>query len=141
MDDKILVAGIAACAALLGSLIPQAFSFFKERAERSFVRQKEQRDIQVLVYEELLLALQDTMNNGDSSFPAFQKAILKVSLHGDANTSKVSLEYFDTLMKRGHELKAEEHANYQTNILNAMKAQLSLPEVERFEIIRFDAQK
>lgn len=141
MDEKIFVAVIAACAALLGSLIPQVFSFFKERAERKLARHKEQRDIQVLVYEELLLALQDTMNQGCSSFPAFQKAILKVSLHGDANTSKVLLEYFDTLVKRGRELKAEEHANYQTRILNAMKVQLSLPEVERFEIIRFGVQK
>ncbi len=137
MDDKILVAGIAALAALLGSLIPQIFSYFKDRSEREFVKQKEQRDIQILVYEELLLALQDVMNNGNPSFPAFQKAILKVSLHGDGNTSKVSLEYFNTLVKRGHELGPKDHADYQTKIMNSMKVHLSLPELERFELIRF----
>lgn len=137
MDDKILIAIIAASAALFGSLIPQIFSYFEANKKREFAKQKEQRDVQSSVYEELLLALQDVINKGDSSFPAFQNAIIKVSLYGDANTSKAALNYFNTLVKRGSELKPEDHSNYQTTILNAMKVQLSLPKVESFEIIKF----
>lgn len=137
MDDKILVAIIAGSSALFGSLIPQLFSYFKDKSQREFEERKNQKNVQASVYEELLLALQNVMNNGDSAFPRFQEAILKVSLHGDATTSDVSLEYFQTLVKRGHELGPLDHATYQKNILNAMKVQLSLPEVDSFEIIRF----
>lgn len=137
MDDKILIAIIAALAALFGSLIPQIFSYFEAIEKRKFAKHKEQRDVQSLVYEELLIALQDVINKGESSFPAFQNAVIKVSLHGDANTSKAALDYFNTLVKRGSELRPEDHSNYQTIILNAMKVQLSLPKVENFEIIKF----
>ena len=137
MEDKILVAIIAALSALVGSLIPQIFTYFKDKSQREFGERKEQRGIQATVYEELLLALQNVMNNGDSGFPRFQEAILKVSLHGDAATSKAALEYFQSLVKRGRELKPNDHAEYQKKILNAMKVQLSLPKVESFEIIRF----
>ena len=97
MDDKILVAVIAALAALFGSAITQICSYYKDKAQAEIARKKEQQGTQTKVYEELLLALQNAINNGVSSFPAFQIAILKVSLHGDAKTSKAALNYFDTL--------------------------------------------
>lgn len=137
MDDKILVAVIAALSALLGSLIPQIFSYFKENKQREFDQKKYQLEIQANVYEELLLALQDTLNNGNPAFQKFQEAVLKVSLHGDEITAKMSLEYFHNLVQNGKNLTSNEHAKYQTDILNAMKAQLLLPKVDRFELIKF----
>lgn len=133
-----MVAAIAALSAIVGSLIPQVFSYFKDRAQREFNQRKELRDIQANVYEELLLALQNVMNNGNSGFHRFQEAILKVSLHGDAATSKAALDYFQSLVKKGSELKPDDHAENQKKIINAMKVQLSLPQVESFEIIKFE---
>ncbi|MEM9276427.1 MAG: hypothetical protein AAGA80_26275 [Cyanobacteria bacterium P01_F01_bin.143] len=98
MNDKILIAVIAAISALVGSLIPQIFTHFNNEARREFVERKEQRTIQAKVYEELLLSLQNVMNEGEPGFPRFQEAILKVSLYGDAATSKAALEYFQTLV-------------------------------------------
>lgn len=137
MDDKIILAMIVASSALVGSLIPQIFTYFKDKSQREIDEKKEQRSTQAKVYEELLLALQNVMNKGDSGFPRFQEAIIKVSLHGDASTSEASLEYFQTLVKKGHKLGSNDHAAHQKKILNAMKIQLSLPEVESFEIIKF----
>lgn len=141
LNEKVLIAVIAGVSALLGSLIPQVFTYFSSRSQRIAEQVSAQQRQQSIVYEELLLSLQRTMNEGNSGFQSFQEAILKISLYGDAKTAKKATAYYQTLVHRGHELKAAEHADFQKSILNSMRAQLSLPEVNNFEIVRFTPPK
>jgi hypothetical protein len=140
MEDKILIALIASISALIGSLIPQIFTFFNNKAQREFEKNKLEHNRQSQVYEELLLALQKTMNEGDLSFKELQNAILKISLHGDQSTANEVEKYYRELVQRGSELKPQEHASFQKDILNSMRVQLKLSPVESFELIRFTPQ-
>ena len=140
MEDKILIALIASSSALVGSLIPQIFTFFNAKAQRKFEKNKLEHDRQSQVYEELLLALQKTMNEGNPAFNKLQNAILKISLHGDQSTAIEVEKYYRELVQRGSELTSQEHANFQKNILNSMRMQLKLPPVKSFELIRFTPQ-
>lgn len=141
MNEKVLIAIIAGVSALLGSLIPQVFTYFSSRSQLVAEQVSAQKRQQSIVYEELLLSLQRTMNEGDSGFKNFQEAILKISLYGDAQTAKEATAYYQALVHRGHNLKAVEHADFQKSILNSMRTQLGLPEVNNFEIVRFALPK
>lgn len=137
MDDKLLIALIAAGSALFGSLIPQVFTFFNNRSQRAFEKEKAKKGAQAEIYENLLINLQSTMNKGDEAFPELQKSIIQISLLGDSETAMVVEKYYRELVNRGAELKKGDHAMHQKNIINSMRCQIDLEPLERFELVRF----
>jgi len=137
-EDKLLIALIAAGSALTGSLIPQVFAFFNSRSQNEFEKEKSRKNIQADIYEKLLINLQLTMNKGNEAFSDLQKSVIQISLYGDEITARVVEIYYSELVHRGYELKKEEHALHQKNILNAMRSQIDLEPLESFELIRFD---
>ncbi len=136
-EDKLLIALIASGSALIGSLIPQIFSFFNNKSQREFEKEKSRKSIQADIYENLLINLQLTMNKGNESFSDLQKSVIQISLHGDKSTALVVENYYSELVQRGSELKKEEHAFHQKKILNSMRNQIDLEPLESFELIRF----
>lgn len=137
MDDKLLVAVIAGSSALLGSLIPTLVGFFNNRCQRAFELKKELIARQRTAYSQMLLNLQATMNNGNEGFQKLQQSILEVAVYGDKETAAAVHKYYLALVHRGAELKKEEHAQFQTGILNAMRANLDLKPLDSFELVRF----
>ena len=63
MDDKILVAIVAASAAILGGIIQKAFDLISNWQKTKQERSKGLQNIQKEVYWDFFLALQKLMNN------------------------------------------------------------------------------
>jgi len=126
---------IAAGAALLGSIIPTFFVYKTGKEERKNQYQKDMLSIQKNVYEDLLINLQYTMNQGSSKFYKFQESVLRVSLHGDNITAQKVEEYYAKLIS-GNQLTGEDHTNFHLSILNAMRMNIGLKELHSFKIIK-----
>lgn len=89
MDDKILVAIVAASAAILGGIIQKAFDLISNWQKTKQERSKGLQNIQKEVYWDFFLALQKLMNNKtNENFSKFQESVNKALLYGNNDTSK-----------------------------------------------------
>ncbi len=140
MDDKLLVAIVAASAALLGGIIQKGFDLISNWQKTKHERFKDLRNIQKEVYWEFILAMQKFMNDKtNENFSKFQDSVNKVLLYGDNETSNIINAYFRELIKEANRQQSQslDHKKYQTQIINAMRKHLEMDELENFELIRF----
>lgn len=142
MDDKILIAIISASSALIGSLIPTLLSYFKNKDQNEFELKKDLLVNQKVVYDEILIALQNMINNqGNEEFKALQKASIKLAIYGDNNSSNAMNDYYNDVIKAGQNLRKpltkDEHKNYQERIINGIRQNLGLEKFDSFEIVGF----
>lgn len=143
MDDKLLVAIVAASAALLGGIIQKAFDLISNWQKTKHERFKDLRNIQKEVYWGFILAMQKFMNDKtNENFSKFQDSVYKVLLYGDNKTSKIINTYFRELIKEANQqqLQPLNHKKYQTEIINAMRKHLEMDKLENFELISFTPQ-
>lgn len=142
MDNTILIAIISASSALVGSLIPTLFTYFKTKEQNEFELKKDLLANQKVVYDEILIALQNMINNqGNEEFKALQKASIKLAIYGDNDSSNAMNDYYNEVTKSGQNLRdpltKDEHKNYQKMIINGIRKNLGLEEFESFEIVGF----
>lgn len=140
MDDKLLVAIVAASAALLGGIIQKGFDLISNWQKTKHERFKNLRNIQKEVYWEFILAMQKFMNDKtNENFSKFQDSVNKVLLYGDNETSNIINAYFRELIKEANRQQSQslDHKKYQTQIINAMRKHLEMDELENFELISF----
>lgn len=140
MDDKLLVAIVAASAALLGGIIQKGFDLISNWQKTKHERFKDLRNIQKKVYWEFILAMQKFMNDKtNENFSKFQDSVNKVLLYGDNETSNIINAYFRELIKEANRQQSQslDHKKYQTQIINAMRKHLEMDELENFELISF----
>src|SRR5690554_6353312 len=143
MDDKLLIALVAAGSALLGAVIPTVFNFFNNKKQRDFEIRKILLEKQKAAYFELLSCLQAMINQqgNEDLFRALQVAGNQVAIYGDESTSEEYLSYYYALVSgaQGNRqpLTSKEHKDYQTKIMNAMRKGVGLGEIDSFEIIGF----
>jgi len=145
MDDKMLVALVAAVAALLGSLIPTIVGYLNNKSQREFEVQKALLEKQRLIYSDLMLCLQQIMNTQkNEDFYGLQRAVLQVSIYGDDSTSSALNEYYTAIIASaqpgGSPLQKSQHQYHQTQILNGMRESLGLQPLPSFEIVSFRPQ-
>ncbi|MFV8343607.1 hypothetical protein [Flavobacterium sp. XS2P39] len=146
MDDKILIAIISASSALVGSFIPTIFTYFKTKDQFQFELKKDLLANQKSVYDGILIALQNMINNqGNEEFEALQKASIKLAIYGDNNSAKAMNEYYNEVTKSGRNaripLTKEEHKEYQEKIINGIRQNLGLNKLDSFEIVGFRPDK
>lgn len=142
MDDKILVAIIAASAAILGGVIQKAFDLLTNWQKVKDERSKDLRNIQKDVYWEFIAAFQKFGNNkSNDNFSRFQESVNRILLYGDNNTSKIVNDYFKAIVQEANTLQPLNHKEYQTKIINAMRKHLDMDELESFELILFTPLK
>ena len=140
MDDKLLVAIVAASAALLGGIIQKGFDLISNWQKTKHERFKDLRNIQKEVYWEFILAMQKFKNDKtNENFSKFQDSVNKVLLYGDNETSNIINAYFRELIKEANRQQSQslDHKKYQTQIINAMRKHLEMDELENFELISF----
>ena len=142
IDDKILIAVIAALAALFGSLIPTVFNYFNNEKQRDFERKKELYNRQKDLYVEVMLALQSIINGqSDSEFIKLQEAALKISTYGACKPSQAFNKYYFELVRSGNQsripLTQKEHQEFQMDIINTMREAMGLDSLEYFEVIAY----
>lgn len=143
MDEKLLIALVAGGSALLGSVIPTVFNFFNNKQQRDFEIKKLLLEKQRAAYFELLSALQAMINEQDnkSRFLALQAAGNQVAIYGDKKTSQEYLNYYYAIVSGAQgkrpQLTSDDHKNYQTAIMNAMRKGMGLAEIKSFEVISF----
>lgn len=143
MEDKILIAIIAASSALLGSLIPTVMNYLNGREQRNFEIKKDLHNKQKEVYLDLMLSLQDMVNHqtDNSKFFNLQNSVIKASLYGDDKTAQAFYNYYDDLVKSnqsgGQPLTQQEHQTYQSDILNSIRKSMGLDSLEEFHIVGF----
>jgi anionic cell wall polymer biosynthesis LytR-Cps2A-Psr (LCP) family protein len=142
MNETLLIAIISASSALIGSLIPTLFTYLKNKEQNEFELKKDLLENQKIVYDEILIALQNMINHqGNEEFKALQKASIKLAIYGDNDSTKAMNEYYNELTKSGQNLRSplikEEHKNYQKRIINGIRKNLGLEELDSFEIVGF----
>lgn len=142
MDDKILVAIVAASAAILGGIIQKAFDLISnwQKQTRTFQRPTKYTKRGILG---LFLALQKLMNNKtNENFSKFQESVNKALLYGNNDTSKIINAYFRELIKEANRQQQQplNHKEYQTQIINSMRKHLEMEKLENFELISFTPQ-
>jgi len=142
MNDTILIAIISASSALVGALIPTLFTYFKNKEQNKFELKKGLLENQKVVYDEILIALQNMINHqGNEEFKALQKASIKLAIYGDNDSSKAMNDYYNEVTKSGQSLRnplsKDEHKNYQKRIINGIRKNLGLEEFDTFEIVGF----
>lgn len=143
MDDKLLIALVAAGAAILGSVIPTIFNFWNNAQQRKFEVKKALLEKQKEAYFHLLNTLQSIINeqNSEKLFLTLQEAGNQVAIYGDKEAAQTYLDYYYELISQsqGHRkpLGSVEHKDHQTKIMNAMRLGLGLPKIKNFEIIGF----
>jgi hypothetical protein len=142
MDDKLLIALVAAVSALIGSAIPTLFNYWNNSKQREFEVKKALLEKQRQIYSDLMLCLQQMINtNKNEDFFGLQRAVLQVSIYGDDSTSSALNEYYTAIIASaqhgGTPLEKTRHQYHQNRILNGMRASLDLQPLPAFEIVSF----
>mgnify|MGYP006078721413 CR=1 FL=1 len=142
MDDKILIGIISASSALIGGLIPTLFAYFNTKNQNEFELKKDLLANQKNVYNEVLIALQNIINNsGVEETKAFQKTTNKLAIYGDNVSAKAMNDYYNELINNIQKLREPvtraEHRKYQKRIINGIRKNLGLEELNSFEIVGF----
>jgi hypothetical protein len=141
MDEKILIGVISASSAIIGGIIPTLSAYFNTKNQNEFELKKDLIANQKNVYDEVLIALQNIINNsGVEENKAFQKASNKLAIFGDNASAKAMNDYYYELInaqKLGVPVTTDEHRNYQKRIINGIRKNLGLEELNSFEILGF----
>ncbi len=144
MEDKLLIAFIAAGSALLGALIPSLLTYLNNNKQRKFEIRKMLVEKQNDAYRNLLLSLQEFGNQPDKSSENFynlQSHVLQVVMYGDDVASNAVNDYYQELVKSSTgeraALSPEEHNRHHGNILNGIRKSLELGEISNFYLTRF----
>lgn len=142
MDEKLLIALVAAVSALIGSAIPTLFNYWNNNKQREFEVKKALLEKQRQIYSDLMLHLQQIINtNKNEDFFGFQQAVLQVSIYGDDSTASALNEYYTAIIASaqpgGLPLGKNQHQYHQNRILNGMRANLNLKPLPTFEIVSF----
>lgn len=145
MDERILLALIAGCSALLGSLIPTIVGYMNNKEQRRFEAKKSLLEKQDRIYSDLMLKLQQVINTQkNEDFFDLQRAVMEVSVYGDDKTSAAANEYYTAIVSSaqpgGTPLVKAQHQSHQTRILNGMRLSLGLQPLPIFEIVSFRPQ-
>lgn len=142
MNDSLTIAMISAGSAILGGLIPLLMSFLIQRNQNRFELQRILFEEQKVVYNEVLIALQKVVSSQDpTTFLEFQRCVNRLATFGDNNSSKAINEYYIAVAKaeqgkRVH-LSRNEHQHFHQEIINGMRRNLNLSELNYFEIVGF----
>jgi hypothetical protein len=143
MEEKLVLAVIAAGSALLGAVIPTIFNYLNNKRQREFEAKKVILKKQKAAYFDLLESMQDMINNqtDQASFLRLQKCGIKVAIYGEDSAAHEFLHYYSELVRsangQGKILDGEEHRLHQMRMLNSMRRSLGLGELSAFEIIGF----
>jgi hypothetical protein len=142
MDDKLLIALVAAVSALIGSAIPTLFNYWNNNKQREFEVRKALFEKQRQIYSDLMLCLQQMLNtNKNEDFFGLQRAVLQVSIYGDDSTSSALNEYYTAIIASTQPgstpLGRSQHQYHHNRILNGMRASLGLQPLPAFEIVSF----
>lgn len=140
MNNKILIAIVAAFATILGTLVTKTLDLISNWQRNRQERRKELFKVQRNVYWKFLLSLQRLMNEeNNENFYNFQEQVDKVLLYGDNKTSQIISDYYQELIKKANfQIRDLNHKEYQTKIINAMRKHLNMDRLEKFELICFN---
>ncbi len=134
-------------ASLLTLLITQSFAYCTNKRQKKFelkvLSQKNEIELkkallekQKLVYHDFMISLQNAINAKDiARLIEMQKALIALLIYCDDTTAKCANEYFNAMTKNLSGLKSEDHQQFQQKIMNGMRGNLSLGELEFFELI------
>ena len=142
MNTTILTSIIAASAACLGALVPCLFSFLGKKKEYEIARLEQIEHIRRTEYCNFIDILQQMVNEGNrDNFLLLQKSINRLLLFAGPKLSLIINEYFNTLVtdaNAGKPTLRDKHVNYQTQIVNAMRAELgvSATELEQVQFVK-----
>lgn len=139
--SQLMIAGIAALSAILGGSIPAIISFLSiKRTQKIELEKKlhlEQRDI----YKNYLITLQRSINKiTPENFEELQKTTIAICLYGDNETAIIINYYYKALIEganRNSPLTNKEQIEYQTQIINSMRKNLKLKNMDSFELVSF----
>jgi len=142
MTQTILIAMISAGAALFGALIPTVISYLNNKRQNEFELKRDLLNNQKKAYISIMTALQNIISNQThNEFKELQNAIIELSIYGDNFSSKAMNNYYiqltNTQLKKRNHLTAEEHKQFQMQVINGIRKNLGLQEFESFEIIGF----
>lgn len=142
MENTIFIAIISASSALVGSFIPNLFTYLKTKDQNKFELKMDLLANQKIVYNEILIALQNMINKqGNEQFVELQKASIKLAIYGDNVSSKAMNEYYNELTDSAkgirNTLTEVENIEYQKRIINGIRNNLGLEEFDSFKIVSF----
>jgi hypothetical protein len=108
MDDKILIAAIAAGSAVLGAAFPTMISIWINKRQREFEIKKYLLGHQQAAYLALLYTLQDLFNNQSNQnvFRDFQKIISRVAMYGSKQVADASQQYYSDMVSQSQGQRA-----------------------------------
>lgn len=137
MENHFFIAIVGAVSAMFGSVVTTVASYIKTRSQQKHEIRTQSLELRRQAYEELLVSLQCTMNQGSTEFHRLQESILRVSLYGDKETAEKVDRYYASLTQNNtQKLTAEEHKNAHLEIINSMRKNLSLGELRSFAIFK-----
>lgn len=125
-----ITALIAAVSACIGALIPCLFSYLGKKKDYEINRNARLEEIRRKEYSDYIQSLQNMINNGDrENFLSMQASTNRLLLFSGPELSQLVNQYYDQLVSRTIQkrpLSLEEQTTFQTNILNAMRAELGI---------------
>lgn len=134
MNVTIITSIIAAAAACLGALVPCLFSYLGKKKEYEIARLEQIENIRRTEYCNFMDILQQMVNEGNrDNFLSLQRSINIIMLFAGPKLSKIINEYFNILVTNaiaGKPTSLAENVNYQTLIVNAMRAELGVSAIE-----------
>ena len=144
MPSELLLAIVSASSALIGALIPTWFNYNNNLKQNKFIKERALHEKQKDVYWIVMSALQNIINDtSPANFLELQKAVLLISVYGDNETSTSMNNYYRALVESSSTmvlLNGAEHQRYQTEIINGMRQNLGLEQLDQFEIIGYKPQ-
>lgn len=118
------------------------FSFLGKKKEYEIARLEQIEHIRRTEYCNFMDILQQMVNEGNhGNFLLLQKSINRLLLFAGPKLSLIINEYFNTLVtdaNAGKPTLRDKHVNYQTQIVNAMRAELgvSATELEQVQFVK-----
>ncbi|MGP3209121.1 hypothetical protein ACTVPS_02145 [Serratia marcescens] len=142
LDVKVVVAICAASATVIAAIIAGAWSFWSLNRQKFLESKNKQMEEQAKIYAGLIIALQNLMNarDEDDHFPSFQRGCVEIYLRGDEKTAEKVFEYFNALVNstnEGNPLDAATHEQFQSDIINCMRAAQGLKKIKGAHLVRF----
>lgn len=138
MNTTLLTSIIAASSACVGALIPCLFSYLGKKKAYQIARLEQIEHIRRTEYCNFQDVLQQMVNDGNrDNFLLLQKSINRLLLFAGPQLSVIINEYFNILVNNTNARKPisrEEHVNYQTKIVNAMRTELGVSTTELAQV-------
>lgn len=85
-----------------------------------------------------MLVLQSMINKQENSeFIKLQEVSIKMAIYGGNNASNLFNNYYIDALNNGATLKAQDHQKHQMAIVNAIRQEIGLNQLDYFELIAF----